>query len=225
MKIAKRTINKFDIYLLLTTLLAICMATFFVQKGIWWNTIQFLYYAFFLANIFAAEAIYLFWKKNNRLGIIITMAVIILTIPTSLDIIKGFASFPSSAYLPQAEKEALEFLRRQPEGVVLAPPFDAKDKEKTSAPFSFSNYDDTSYVTAFSGKPTYANDKVQLELLGIPYEHRYQAVSDSDCEVLKSVQYIYQPLNEKEKQLQPCIKNSSSIKEIFRNSSVVIYKL
>ena len=223
LKLVKRSISRFDIYVSFTILFAIFMATFFVQKGIWWNTIQFLYYALFLGNIFAAEALYELWKRSKLAGIVILIIIFLLTIPSSLDIAKGFYSFPSSSYLPKEEASALEFLKKQPAGVVLSPIFDKNNQEKSGSPIALAGYDDNSYVSAFSGKPTYANDEVQLELLGIPYKKRYEAVRTSDCSVLSSVSYIYQPQNMKYKLLESCIKKTKSIVEIFRNKAVVIY--
>ena len=220
-KIVKRSISRFEMYVLLTMIFGIFMATFFVQKGIWWNTIQFLYYALFLGNIFAAEALYDGIKKWKIPGFVFAVVIVLLTIPTTLDVVRGFSSFPSPAYLPKEELAALEFLKKQPAGVVVAPLYDKTQRKELSTPYALAHYDDTSYVTAFSGKPSYAADDVQLQLLGLSYKNRYEALKNGDCSVIKSVQYIYQPTDRHDMDI--CIKHSSTIREIYRNRAAVIY--
>lgn len=220
-KIFKRTISRFEIYVFVTMIFGIFMATFFVQKGIWWNTIQFLYYALFLGNIFVAEALYGVIKKWRIPGLIFAVLIVIFTIPTTIDVVRGFASFPAPAYLPNEEVAALKFLKNQPAGIVAAPLYDKNQLKEKSIPYALSDYDDTSYVTAFSGKSSYAADEVQLQLLGLSYKDRYAALKSGDCSILKSVEYIYQPVDRHDMDI--CIKHYKGIREIFRNRAVVIY--
>ncbi len=222
-KIVYKRITPFDVYAILTAFFAMFMATFFVQKGIWWNTIQFLYYGLFIANIFAAEAIYLFMKKYRIVGVVLATCLLILTIPNSVDVIRGFSSFPSAAYLPAEEYEALQFLKQQPHGVVLASIYRKENYKDFANPAPLASYDDTSYLTAFSGKLSYAADKVQLELLGIDYSERYKKVNGGDCSILDSVNYLYIRSYESNEKFKNCLNYKVNMKQIFKNKKVQIY--
>ncbi len=131
-----------------------------------------------------------------------------------------FTSYPSPAFLPSKENEALTYLKDLPSGVVLSKSY--KDSVNVVAiPKPFVQYGDTSYISAFSGKQTYFADTVQLDLLGIRYNNRKKMVLQEDCSIFPDIKYIYErtvdPMNNWIK------KCSLKTKLLYKNSSVRIY--
>lgn len=214
---ARRKLTLLDAYLGITTVAAILLTILFIQKGVWWNTIQFLYYALFFMSIFSAITLYRLIRWNKAVGLIIAAVVVLLTIPTSLDVLKGFTQFPAPAYLPEAEQEALAYLRQQPNGIVYAPVY--KKSHAGKPPYALAFYDDTSYISAFSHKQTYAADEVQLMLLNLDYKSRYEQLQKDPCVVPAGVTYVYY---RSDTRLCP-FDTVSGLRRIFRNNLVSIY--
>jgi hypothetical protein len=78
------------------------------------------------------------------------------------------------ALVPSGEIEALNFLRNQPDGVVLTYPYDplkAKEAE-VNPPRPLYLYDSTAYVSAYSGKTTFLEDQVNLDITGYDWKSR-----------------------------------------------------
>lgn len=160
------------------------------QKGVWWNTVQFLYVSLFLVSILAAEGIDLLIRTKRLPAQIMTGLIVILTIPTNLDIVRSFTKFPGTAYINTDEVEALTQLRAMENGVILAPLFGARPNSG-NVPELSRTYD-TAYISAYSGKPTYLANLIQLELTNMAYEERLEKVSRYDCGILQEVKYIYE---------------------------------
>ncbi|MCX6705785.1 MAG: hypothetical protein NTV24_01615 [Candidatus Woesebacteria bacterium] len=146
----------------------ILIPTFFLQKGTPWNTIQFFYYSLFFSGILAGIVL-------SRTTYYILLATVLLTIPTTIITLKDvYLPQRPPAILPKEELSALEFLRNQPDGVVLTYPFDrikAKEAE-ASPPRPLYLYESTAYVSAFSGKSTFLEDEVNLNITGYDWPTR-----------------------------------------------------
>lgn len=146
----------------------IIVPMFFLQKGTPWNTIQFFYYSLFFSGILAGIVL-------GRLNKLLIALFVVLTIPTTIITLK-------EVYLPQRppamfskeELSALEFLKNQPDGVVLTYPYDpikAKEAE-SNPPRPLYLYESTAYVSAFSGKTTFLEDEVNLNITGYDWPTR-----------------------------------------------------
>jgi len=168
----------------------ILMNVLFIQRGEWWNTVQFLYYAMFLSGIWAAKVLANYWESKVW-GKIAVVIIVGLTIPNGIDTMRIFTSFPSHSYVSDQEQIALNKLAEMPEGVVLALPIEPVAGHENQSPRPLFNMYDTAYVSAFSGKQTYLNDLVQLRLVGIDYAERLSQVKTKNCHVLSQVAYIY----------------------------------
>lgn len=148
---------------------------FFLQKGTPWNTIQFFYYSLFFSAILAGIAVS---QIKNRFVIIL---IVLATIPTTIFTLKD-VYLPSRppAKLSNEELSALNFLKGQPDGVILTYPFDqAKAKAaEVNPPRPLYLYDSTAYVSAFSAHPTYLEDQVNLDITGYDWKIRLQSVRD-----------------------------------------------
>lgn len=202
--------------------IALIMTTFFVQKGEWWNTIQFLYYAFFLSAILLADFVYMLLVQKNWWLTICALLIIVATLPINYDFLQFSFSKPSSIIV-QGELDALSFLQKQPRGTVFTAPFNSKAPRVGTNPFPVYLSGDTTYVSAFSEKPLYVADIVQLKLIGAPYLPRLEKAQKYDCSILKEVKYIYEIKGQGIKnKFKPC---KTVFYRIFKNKTASIYKV
>jgi hypothetical protein len=202
----------------LSTLL---LATMLVQRGVWWNTVQFLYVSLFLTGILAAEAVDKLLTSRRMINYSIILLIVVLTIPTNLDVIRTFTKFPGTAYIADSELQALQALNAMEAGVVLTPPFGPKAKSG-KVPDLGRTYD-TAYVAAYSGKQTYLSDLIQLELTNIEYKSRQEMVEKFDCQVLEEVEYLYEYQDYQYVNLfSGC---NVKIDRVFGNEAVYIYRI
>src|SRR3989344_387100 len=214
-KLIKRQITRFDIYIAISILIGTLLAILFIQKGIWWNTVQFFYYVIFLANFFAAQLIYKLLKQGNKILSLLGMVLILLALPINLDILKGTIIAPK-AYVNRSELEALAFLKKQPAGVIFSP-FHFADKKNTGV------FDETAYIPAFTSKQNYISDLHVLELTGVDYADRLDKVESMDCKIFQEVKYIYYKKYFSSKFLKKCNRELKEYKNIFENNKVTIY--
>jgi hypothetical protein len=195
-----------------------------------WNIIQFFYYGLLVLNIFAGIGLYNLVKKLPKIaGITVAIVVILLTIPTTLGTFQHYLPQRPPTKLSAEEFEALQFLKSQPEGNVLTLPYDEKVGKLFSAPRPLAVYSSTAYVSAFSGKPVFMEDTINLEILGIDNKARlntardFMKVRSKSHDILKSnnISYFY----------LPALYNFQvdeglmGIKVIFENEQAKVYKV
>lgn len=190
--------NRFMLYIFL---LGIILPLNFIQTGTNWNIVQFFYYSLFVLNIFAGFTIAQVYKKFNKsIFLIISIFVILLTLPTTVStLLEQYIPSRPPAKISSKEVEALNFLKSQPDGVVLTLAHDPKLKEKFSEPLPLFAYAPTAYVSAFSGKTAFLEDTINLEIIGVDYKGRlnlqndFIRIPDHAKEILKSnnIKYIY----------------------------------
>lgn len=225
-KLFKKTVSKFDLAILLAAFSAFLFCILFVQKGEWWNVIQFYYYTLFILNVYTALFIYRLLKqiKNKLLTILIIGIIIILTLPGNLDILKTFSRFPAQVYIPDAELQALAFLKKQPKGVVLTQQQN-KSLTRTGKMNPIVYIEDSAYISAFSSKQTYINDFIVLNNMSIDYKKRLERLKASDCSIIDEVTYVYQLKSVPDDFFSNCVlPEQEKLKKIFENSEVIIYK-
>ena len=225
-RIIKKTITKFDIAVIFGAFSAFIFLILFVQKGEWWNVIQFYYYSLFILNIYSALFIYRLFKqiKNNLIKVFIIGIIVVLTLPGNLDIIRTFAHFPAQAYVPDFELQALSFLKKQPIGVVLIQQQNKKlMKPGVMNPVSYG--EDSAYVSAFSFHQTYMNDYGVLNITGIDYKKRLERWKEFDCSIINEINYIYEVKSIPDDFFIKCVyPQKKYFQEIFKNNEVIIYK-
>jgi len=159
--------RNFEVFLVLVLLVSLSFTLTFIQKGNPWNTIQFFYYFQFfmgiLAGVWLARFLSLF--KNRLVKLALLLIVVLLTIPTTLGtLFYNYLPSRPPARVSFDELGALEFLSRQPDGVVLTYPYNPSWREKFSEPKPLYAYETTAYVSAFSGKQTFLEDEMNLEI-------------------------------------------------------------
>ncbi len=103
--------------------------------------------------------------------------MVLLTLPTTLITLHD-VYLPSRppAMVSRSELEALNFLRRQPSGVVLTPVVNPNPYAPPPRPLYL--YESTAYVSALSGKPVYMEDEVNLNITDFTWPARRKAILD-----------------------------------------------
>jgi len=228
-------LKEIEILLLEMTAVSLIMPLLFIQKGNPWNTIQFFYYFQVFVGIFAGLSISWFLKiieKKNKLGrlkFIILIILPLLTLPTTIStLINDYLPARPPAMISKEELKALDFLRGQPEGLVITCPFDPNRRKEWKEPKPLYVYETTGYVSALSAKQTFLEDEMNLEISGYSWKERAKKVQDyfsgkSVLEISSSDKPVYLYLPKK------LLGNSNFFgKEetsIFENEEIVIYKI
>jgi len=222
-QILRKKFDVFNLNILLTSIFAFALTAVLVQKGEWWNVIQFFFYSIFLSNIFLAQlAEKLFTSKKIILKMCVFL-IIILGIPTTVDVIKQYAVFPGSSYISKQELDALSFLKYQPKGVVLTPIYDPSLKLNKGLNDLF-RAEDSAYVSAFTGKQSYFANPHPLRLMGIDVNPRSSLIKSGDCKIMPEIDYIYElHTDSKIKQFIGC--QNVKVENIFANDLVNIFKV
>ncbi len=220
--------NRFLLYIFL---LGIILPLLFIQTGTNWNIIQFFYYSLFILNIFAGFTIVEIYRKfNKKIFLVITLLMIFLTLPTTLStLIQQYIPARPPAKISSKEIEALNYLKSQPNGIVLTLAYDPKLKEKFSEPIPLFAYAPTAYVSAFSGKTAFLEDIINLEIIGVDYKDRlnlqndFVRIPDHAREIIKesNIKYIYM-LKAANYQID---EEKLNIKKIYENDEVQIYQV
>jgi hypothetical protein len=225
-KIFKRTITKFELSIFSAAFFAFLFLILFIQKGQWWNVVQFYYYTLFILNFFTAAFIYRVNKKvkNIFIKVFLISIVIIMTIPGNLDILRTTIHFPAHTYIPDYELQALSFLKKQPKGIVLTQKQN-KSLIKSGEMNPIAYGEDSAYVSAFSTHQTYLNDQQVLDIIGIDYKKRLTRLKEFDCSIIDEVSYIYELKSIHDDFYDKCVqKGQKNLKILFENNEVIIYK-
>jgi hypothetical protein len=225
-KIIVKKITKIDLVIITGIGFSIFFATFFTQKGVWFNTIQFFYYAVFLLNIYTAEFIFKLFNKKKKYYIAFGILILLLTLPNNIDAMKDFLTPKKGYYVVQDELLALRFLKKQPYGVIYTSLYNPKRKIIEAEPYPLYIYDDTAYVTAFTNKPTYFSDNLMLDVTGVDYKDRLSRLKRYDCNIFKEVQYVYEIKDQNDYFIKTCKKyEPNKFREIYKNNKVIIYSI
>jgi len=219
------------IFLVLIIILTL-IPTFFIQQNTGWNTIQFIYYAMFLANFLLTSHLLSRYKHT------VTKVILFLLITSSLvsfaGMLPNYIGRMPPSYLPAGEKEALDFLSLQPKGTVLTVPYDPYLKNNfSSAPIPLYAYETTSYVSAYSRQPTFFEDEMNLGNSAYDYQARRQQslqffrqsniYQDRGFLINNNIDYIY--LAGMQKQLFPLDNQNLYITPIYENQQSLIYRV
>lgn len=169
----KKKINEdnsdFNLLILFIQFFGILLPLIFIQKGTAWNTIQFFYYVQIFANFYLAQYLSKLWRKKR---FFLLSLVLLLTIPTTYSTLKNYLGNPPPAALPPTEYHALKELESKSGNVVLTYPFSPSAKDNLSTPIPLYLYETTAYVSAISGKTSYIEDEINLEITGYPWLKR-----------------------------------------------------
>jgi hypothetical protein len=220
------------LFILLIILASLLPTLLFVQKGDPWNIVQFTYYSlYFFAVLGAYGVVWTASKMPKTMGLIFfTVFIIITPISSFTTFLGGFSG--KVTYIENKEIDALEFLRKEPDGVVLTYPYNKYLRYviKNPEPLPLWTYQTSAYVSANTTKVTYLEDIMQQGILGNNFEVRLKSAQDyfdgvmgeeEEREFLvgNNISYIYIP-----QALRPSIKNGINALRIFENEAAIIYK-
>ena len=206
----------------------------FVQSGTAWNTIQFFYYSLVFMGILAGISFADLLQKINSTTLhrVVVVFVVALTVPTVIATLRHYLPKRPPAMVSMNEIEALKFLEEQPDGIVLVLPFgrELAQKLEIDPPRPLYLYESTAYVSAYTGKQSYLEDEVNLEITGYDWRGRrekigkfFLAQSEEEAGVFlkeNNITYFYW-----NKALYGLIRGDQSLVEnIFENTEIVIYK-
>lgn len=156
------------------TILGFLTPMFVLQSGTPWNTIQFSYYSLLFSAVVAGVVVA---KVNSKL----LMGVVVLaSVAGTWGTLQHYLPSRPPAQISNRELEALNFLAKQPEGTVLTVPFDrnAADAAVNNPPRPLYLYESTAYVSAFTDKPVFMEDEVNLNITGFDWNaRRTQAIA------------------------------------------------
>lgn len=215
--------SRYEWSIMLTVMVALSANVLLVQRGEWWNTVQFLYYGFFLIAVLAAKQLSAWSSKSSWLGVGIGAIVIISSIPNTVDTWRVFAQFPPGSYVSDQEKEVLSTLKKLPIGTVLALPLQRSEIGESQSPSPLYLRYESAYVSAYTGKATFFNDTVQARLVGIDYAQRQEAVKSHDCGILDEVNYIY--IAGDQTQIEPWKQCTNTLKLEKENEGATLYSV
>lgn len=212
--------------LLISIFLCSLIPFLFIQKGTNWNTIQFLYYSLFLANIPLA----MFLAKHSKLSLLI---IIFNLFPLIGSLPNYLGKNPPTA-ISTTELEALNFLKQQNPGTVLTYPYDAYLKKTiNSTPLPIYAYETSSYVSAYSHQKTFLEDEMNLENSGYDWKKRRQdsldffaqknQFSDRGILVNNQIDYLYLPKISLAN--NPEFAPEMYLEKIYDNPEIVIFKV
>jgi hypothetical protein len=225
-------LNFFKSVIIFNIVILTLIPTLFIQKGTSWNTIQFLYYALFLANILLT--IYLSSILNKKYGSLLIGVIFLTYFLSFLGTLPNYLGKNPPAAISLAEQQALTFLSSQPQGTVLTVPYDAYLKQNfKSTPLPLYAYETTAYVSAYSHQITYLEDEMNLQNSGFDVVTRRKAsldffagknvYEDRGFLVNNQIDYIYIAGIQKNT-LHLDITNLY-LQKIFENSDSLIYRV
>ncbi len=205
--IFKKTISKIEIIFFLCAVFTGFMVLFFIQKGYYSDTLQFLYYGMFFMSYFIARAIVMIKNVLKPLSYILIGGILLLTLPNNITDMQ--MPYTKQRLITDQEIKALEYLRDQPAGAIAT-----------------SQVDDSSYVPLFSKKQVYIADIQQLEITSLPYEKRRKEVENLEKidPAQLPVRYFY--IKKSHPKLKQLVKKFPALlyKKVFENSAVIVYK-
>ncbi|MFA5532653.1 MAG: hypothetical protein WDA13_03625 [Candidatus Shapirobacteria bacterium] len=227
-KVISKKISSFDQISFFILFFSFTIPLFFVQKGTAWNTIQFFYFFLLFANFYLAIFLSNLFAKKKILAILL----LVLSIITSISTFRDYFGNPPPAAIPLDEAQALDFLKSQPNGIVLTFPYDQYQKNNyPKTPIPIYAYETTAYVSAFSNKVSFLEDEMNLDITGFDWKSRrleeQQFFTSSDKFFTRgfllnnNIDYIYLVNDQSFKVDQ----NDLQIDLIFNNSSVKIYQV
>jgi hypothetical protein len=224
--------GQLDKTLLLIIIILTIIPTLFIQKGTSWNTIQFLYYALFLSNIFLAS--FVSSIIFTRFGKFLTFIIFAGYTLAFFGMLPNYTGKIPPAALPYEEISALKFLSVQPTGIVLTYPYDNYSKNNyISTPIPLYAYETTAYVSAYSRQLTYLEDEMNASNSGFDYLSRrnestkffkqLDIYQDRGFLLNNNINYIY--LTSEQAGKAPLNISQLYLTKIYDTQGVVIYKV
>ena len=229
-KLATKKIYEYDVWFLGVIGGTCFLMLFFVQNGDWFNTMQFFSFGLILLNIYVALSLQISLTRINIFKISIIVLFILLTVPYTLGVVwESAVPFTKKVtnnlvYISSNEIVALKSLKRMSPGIVFS--FLTKSRQiadEKNNPRPIWKADDTTYITALSGKQSYLAFIHQLKMIGINVSKREKQVIDPKLDLYSlPVTYFYLLKDHPQfDQVKDQIK-SNHFKIMYENPEVVL---
>ncbi len=183
----------------------------FVQRGDWFNTMQFLFYGVFLMNFLAGLALEKFTRNKNIISFFLLATVTVLTLLGNVDLLSYYKkSDLKYTLIPDIQVRALNFLRKQPYGDVFTPTI-------------WGELD----IPSISGKPSFLNDTEQLFITGIDYSERKGILKNLEKIKIGNIgakYYLIDTNRDGEKLFLQKIENDKSFRLIYHEQNIFIFE-
>ena len=217
-----KKMTEIDLGIMIGILFSLAFPIFFIQRGIWWNTVQFWFPIFLLLNIYTAE--YIARIKSKYLLLFTTILIVGLSIPYSIDVLKSYYTYPGVINVSDSEKKALNFLKELPDGVVYSPLYKPKGILNKNGFIPLFNHVDSSYISAYTGKQSFYTNYVQLDLLNVSYKERKAQIEQGNCKILKNISYVYFHISQlNDLFVSRCVFMSKSFSQTYSSEGFTIY--
>jgi hypothetical protein len=225
-----------DTFLMSAGLAGFIIPMIFLQKGVVYNSIQFMQYVLLVTGFYGAIFTYSILKKiKSPIWKYLFVAIlVVLSVPTVIGNFVEFYGSPANAKISNDELSALSFLKdnSNPSDIILTPPFDgnAKYGYKTN-PLPIYAWTSTAYVSSLTDRATFLSCEDMLRQTGYDVDGRLglenKFFSQKDFAFNKNflkenkIAYIYVPTPRKYS-LQ---EEDNHLTKVFSNSEVNIYKV
>jgi hypothetical protein len=225
-----------DTFLISSALVGFLVPMLFLQKGIVYNSIQFMQYVLLITGFYAAIFTYHFLKKIKPVvpKHLVALVLIALSIPTVIGNFVEFYGGPPNAKISNDELSALSYLKdnSNPGDIILTPPFDVNAKYGYRRnPLPIYAWTGTAYIASLAGRPTYLSCEDMLRQTGYDVDSRLSEennfFSQKDFSFNrnflseKDIAYVYVSTPGKY-QIQ---EEENSLTKVFSNNEVNIYKV
>ncbi len=160
-----------DTALYASAVCAILLSLILVQRGQWWNVVQFQYVGLFLLSIPAGLALADILTRKTSWSRIVAFVLVLTSLAYSGVVVHAFSEPRTAKIIPRTELEALAFLKEQPYGMVYAQTL------HHAHPQHIGKDVDVPYVSYFSNKPSYNQSPSILSLFGIEAHARQEQLN------------------------------------------------
>ena len=216
--IVKNKLKTIDITIFISIAAGVFASLLFIQKGVWWNVVQFLYISSFLLNIYTA--LYISKLKNKLFKLIFLFLIIVTAIPYMFDSIRPYIS-KGYNYVSDNEKRALSVLKKNKGGVVYNPLFN-NNSPKNSDVNELRLVSDNSYISAYTGQQMYLQVTGAI-LLSNDYQRREGLIKRGNCVIVQEINYVYFNSDSTDLFIRKCILKNTTFSKTYSDGGYFIY--
>jgi len=225
-----------DAFILAVGITGFAIPMLFLQKGVVYNSIQFMQYTLLITGFYGAIFTYYSLKRIKPvfLKYLFVLILIALSVPTVIGNFVEFYGAHSNAIIDNNEISALNYLKNnsKPTDIILTPPFDNGSKyDYKTSPLPIYAWSATGYVSSLTDRSTYLSDEEMASQTGYPVNERLsneneffsQKDFNYNINFLKenNIAYIYVPTPRKYS-LQ---EEDNHLTTVFSNDEVNIYRV
>jgi hypothetical protein len=217
--VLKNKLKSIDFAITSATVLGILASLLLIQKGVWWNVVQFLYISSFLLNIYTA--LFISKLKHGILRNIFIILIIITSIPYVFDSIRPYIS-KGYNYVSDSEKKALQTLKKSKSGVIYSP-LHSIYYQKNNLVNNLWTTSDNSYISAYSGQQMYLQVTGAI-LLSNDHAKREELIRKGNCSIISDINYVYFHKSAIDLFIQKCILKNVNFQKIYSSGGYEIYR-